>query len=294
MAQIHSIRLSELLVGLSLLIATSGTVANATSLPPPVITNSSVTNGQLRLDWHDGRPSYQVQSAPAPSGPWTNVGNPTANTFALLSTAGSQGFYRVVSDYTAQFKVVFDASWSQATHPSNWPANPHFSGLVGGTHNASVHFYHTGETASEGIRLMAELGQKTTLLNEVATAITNGNAHLQLSGGGISPSPGAVTLTFPAPMRRDFPLVTLVSMIAPSPDWFVGVDSLNLIENGEWVTNKVVTLYGMDAGTDSGPSYQSPDQVTVPRGVVSEFADFPALVNGQVVPFGTYTFTRLD
>jgi hypothetical protein len=83
-------------------------------------------------------------------------------------------------------------------------------------------------------------------------------------------------------------------MIAPSPDWFVGVDSLNLIENGEWVTNKIVTLYGRDAGTDSGITFTSPDQVTVPRGVVTAFTGFPALQEGVIVPFGTFTFTRLD
>ncbi|MFO1512860.1 MAG: spondin domain-containing protein [Verrucomicrobiota bacterium] len=95
--------------------------------------------------------------------------------------------------------------------------------------------------------------------------------------------------------KRDvtFP-VTLVSMIAPSPDWFVGVDGLSLIADGQWATNKVVTLYGKDAGTDSGASYSSPDQVTVPRGVVTQFAGFPALVNGVIVPFGTFTFTRQD
>ena len=141
---------------------------------------------------------------------------------------------------------------------------------------------------------MAELGQKTTLLNEIAPAIANGTADFQLSGGGISPSPGSVSLTFPQPMRRDFPLVTLVSMIAPSPDWFVGVDSLNLIEDGRWVTNKVVMLYGNDAGTDSGASYSSPDLVTVPRGVAMQFTGFPAIQNGVIVPFGTFTFTRLD
>ena len=199
-----------------------------------------------------------------------------------------------MSDYTAQYRVVFDATWSQSTHPTNWPANPHFSGLVGATHNGNVHFWRDGEAASEGIRLMAELGQKTTLLNEIAPAITNGTADFQLSGGGINPSPGTVSLTFPQAMRRDFPLVTLVSMIAPSPDWFVGVDSLNLIENGQWVTNKVVTLYGKDAGTDSGTTYTSPDQVTVPRGVVTQFTEFPTIQNGVIVPFGTFTFTRLD
>lgn len=171
----------------------------------------------------------------------------------------------------------------------------HFSGLVGGTHNAQVHFWRDDEIASEGIRLMAERGQQTPLLNEIAPAIANGTAHLQLSGGGLSTSPGTVSLVFPQPMNRDFPLITLVSMIAPSPDWFVGVDSLSLIEaNGQWATNKVVTLYGRDAGTDSGVSYTSPDSVTVPRGVVKSFTGFPAIQNGVLVPFGIFSFSRLD
>lgn len=235
-----------------------------------------------------------MQTASNLSGDWSNLGAPTSASEATIPATNSQAFFRVVPDYTAQYKVVFNATWSQQTLPTNWPSNAHFSGLVGGTHNATVHFWRDGETASEGIRLMAELGQKTTLLNEIAPAITNGAAHFQLSGGGISPSPGSVSLTFPQPMSRDYPLVTLVSMIAPSPDWFVGVDSLNMIENGQWVTNKTVTLYGRDAGTDSGVTFTSPDQVTVPRGVVTAFTGFPALQDGVIVPFGTFTFTRLD
>jgi hypothetical protein len=50
----------------------------------------------------------------------------------------------------------------------------------------------------------------------------------------------------------------------------------------------------MDAGTDSGASYASPDLVTVPRGSVSRFTGFPAIQNGAIVPFGAFTFTRLD
>jgi hypothetical protein len=261
---------------------------------PPTIVSFNITNGQALLTWTNGRPTFQLQARSGFDVPWANLGLPTSNTFAIVPLTNAQAFFRVVSDFTARYQVVFNATWSQQTHPTNWPANAHFSGLVGGTHNASVHFWRDGETASEGIRLMAELGQKTTLLDEIAPAIANGTADFQLSGGGISPSPGSVTLVFPQAMRRDFPLVTLVSMIAPSPDWFVGVDGLNLIEDGRWVTNKVVALYGMDTGTDSGASYASPDLVTVPRGVVTEFTGFPALVNGVIVPFGYYTFTRLD
>src|SRR5438034_1455952 len=259
-----------------------------------VISSFSVTGNQGALMWSGGRPTYQVQTRSAFTANWVNIGSPTSNNFAVVPVVDNQTYCRIVSDFTARYQVVFSATWSQTTHPTNWPANAHWSGLVGGTHNDAVHFFRAGETASEGIRLMAERGQQATLLSEIAPAITNGTAQLQLAGGGIGTSPGSVSLTFPQAMRRDFPLVTLVSMIAPSPDWFVGVDSLNLIEDGRWVTNKVVALYGMDAGTDSGVSYASPDQVTVPRGVVREFTGFPALVNGVVVPFGDYTFTRLD
>lgn len=244
--------------------------------------------------WSGGRPTYQVQGRSNFTANWVNVGTPTSNTFAVVPVTTDGAYFRVVSDFTAQYQVVFDATWSQASHPTNWPANAHWSGLVGGTHNDAVHFFRIGETASEGIRLMAERGQQATLLSEIAPAITNGTAQLQLAGSGIGTSPGSVNLTFPQPMRRDFPLVTLVTMIAPSPDWFVGVDSLNLIENGQWVSNKVVTLYGNDAGTDSGASYSSPDLVTVPRGVTAQFTGFPAIQNGVIVPFGTFTFRRLD
>ena len=267
---------------------------HAEVLAPLVVTNIQASNGQVMLNWTGGRPNYQIQRLGDLSGGWTNVGPVTAGNAAAIPVTGDQAFFRVISDFTAQYQVVFQATWSQQTLPTNWPSGAHFSGLVGGTHNENVHFWRDGETASEGIRLMAELGQQTTLLNEIAPAITNGTAHFQLVGGGIRPSPGNVSLTFPQPMHRDFPLVTLVSMIAPSPDWFVGVDSLNMVENNQWVTNKVVTLYGRDAGTDSGVTYDSPDQVTVPRGVVTPFTSFPAIQAGVIVPFGTFTFIRLD
>lgn len=277
------------------LVAIRETKSRASATEDLQITSFNITNKQASLTWSGGRPAYQVQARSNFTADWSNVGGPTSDTFALVPASGAQTYYRVVSDFTARYQVVFYSIWSQATHPTNWPGNAHWSGLVGGTHNNSVHFFREGEPASEGIRNVAELGQKTALLNEITPAIANGSAQFQLSGPGLTgPFPAGVAYVFPQPMARDYPLVTLVSMIAPSPDWFAGVDSLSLIANGEWVTNLTVTLYGLDAGTDSGASYGSADQVTVPRGVVARFTGFPAIQNGVIVPFGTFTFTRLD
>ena len=61
----------------------------------------------------------------------------------------------------AEYTVTFDASWSKSTHPEDFPPNPHFSGLIGGTHNDDIRFWMPGRKASDGIKAMAERGLKT-------------------------------------------------------------------------------------------------------------------------------------
>ena len=43
-------------------------------------------------------------------------------------------------------------------------------------------------------------------------------------------------------ISQDHPLVTLVTMVAPSPDWFVGVSAMALFENGQWIPTREVLL----------------------------------------------------
>lgn len=276
------------------LVVTLGSAAKTQAGALTLMAGINSETGSLNLSWMGGKPAYQLQMRTEIDGAWTNVGEPTSATSATAPLSAESTFFRVVQDYTARYQVVFDATWSSITHPAAFPGGAHWSGLVGGVHNDKVHFWREGETASPGIQFMAERGNQSTLLSEIRPAITNGFAHFTLSGGGIGTSPGSVSLAFPQAMRRDFPLVTLCSMIAPSPDWFVGVDSLSLLENGNWVDSKEAILFGFDAGTDSGASYASPDLPTLPRGIVTRFTGFPALVGGVVVPFGTFTFTRLD
>jgi hypothetical protein len=267
---------------------------DASELPALRLTGVEVSASRVTLEWAGGRPTYLVQSRASLDQNWSNVGTPTTANTVEIPLNASQAFFRVLSDYTAQYEVVFDASWSQVTHPLDWPNPGHWSGLVGAVHNDHVSFFQEAQPASEGIRLMAERGQQGPLLDEVAPAIQAGTAQFGLQGGGINPTPGSTRLAFPAPMRRDFPLVTLCSMVAPSPDWFVGVSSLSLIQDGEWAREVAVPLFALDAGTDSGPTFRSPDQVTVPRGVITRLTVPPISEDGTFVPFGTFTFRRLD
>jgi len=189
------------------------------------------------------------------------------------------------------YEVTFYATWSEETHPDDFPTDPHFSGLIGATHNEKIYFWREGELASEGIKKMAETGNKYPLNKKIALEILDQNAFRIISGGGINPSPGSISLKFKT--SEAFPLVTLVTMIAPSPDWFVGVDSLNLSENGTFVDEKVVTLYAYDAGTDSGYSYESHDHPTIPPEPIFKIEGYPFFYNDELVPLGTFTFTKI-
>ncbi len=137
---------------------------------------------------------------------------------------------------------------------------------------------------------MAELGAKTPLDDEIERAITNARAEHLLSGGGIARSPGVVSLDFD--ISLDYPGVSLVSMLAPSPDWFVGVSDLSLLEDGDWIDELVIELDPYDAGTDSGASFDSPDRDTAPREPIAHITTPPLASNGTVAPVGTFTFRR--
>ncbi len=211
-----------------------------------------------------------------------------ASTLLLFGVAWLFYGSEAAAQSTATYEVTFLSSWSATTHPQDFPSNPHFSGLVGATHDSTVAFWAAGELASPGIKNMAETGGKSPLSSEVDVAIGNASAETLLDGGGIRPSPGVIRLTFT--ISEAYPLVTLVSMLAPSPDWFVGVAGLRLREEDRWVDTLTVDLFSYDAGTDSGTTYAAANQATDPAQSIAKIETGLFLVNDEVPPVATFTF----
>lgn len=191
---------------------------------------------------------------------------------------------------TADYRVTFVAEWNAVDHPHDFPAaNPHFSPLIGATHNASVEFWRPGELASRGIEVMAETGGRTPLTAEITAVQATGNSSTAILGSGIALSPNSTMATFAA--TSQFPLMSLVTMIAPSPDWFVGVHSLPLTDDGAWRERIVVDLWPYDAGTDSGTTFNSPDLEPTPHVPIERLTGFPFADTPRL---GTFTFELLD
>lgn len=210
----------------------------------------------------------------------------------LLLCCAVGSFSAFAQQTTATYSVTFASTWSAATHPEGFPPNPHFSGLIGATHDSTVTFWAPAMTASSGIESMAETGGKSSLTGEVNTQIDFGRAEHLLSGGGIGTSPGSTSLTFD--ISSEFPLVSLVSMLAPSPDWFVGVHDLSLFEGGTWIESLTVDLFVYDAGTDSGTNYTSDNADTQPAENIFRIESAPFLINDAVAPLATFTFSLLS
>ncbi len=187
-------------------------------------------------------------------------------------------------DTDAQCMLQFDAVWSAQTHPIDFPPGAHFSGLIGGNHDHQTVFWQAGELASPGIQSVAETGSKTEFREEVEAAIVAGGAEHVISGNSVPNSPGSTQLGLDVSL--DYPRITVVTMIAPSPDWFVGVNGLNLFENGSWRQSTIVDLLPYDAGTDSGASFTSPNLPTVPHEPIFQITEDP-FPNG--VPLGTFS-----
>ena len=138
---------------------------------------------------------------------------------------------------------------------------------------------------------MAELGSNGVLETEVEAMIQAGMARSYFSGGGLGT--GTSERDFEIEVSSEFPLVSVVSMIAPSPDWFVASQDVLLYENGVFVDMLMVEALSYDSGTDSGPTFTSPNDDTDPAENISRITGGP-LGNGTTVdpPMAYFIFTK--
>ena len=142
----------------------------------------------------------------------------------LLAAAGLGGWPAdpaegQTSDESATYTVTFQGEWTISSTPGGVVSGAHFTTLIGAVHNSQVTFWRSGGTASPGIENVAEIGGTSTFRSEIRAKGSDVASVVQASPG----SGGRGRATFDIDVTNDHPLLTLVSMIGPSPDWFVGV-----------------------------------------------------------------------
>ena len=160
----------------------------------------------------------------------------------------------------ASYRLTVVNEWTATDFPASFPGNDHWAMLGGGTHAPDQSFWSLGENSSPQIESMAEGGNAVPLRNQITSA--GGSALLWnywfCRADKTSAACGSRVVEFNVDSSTS--AITITSMIAPSPDWFIGVDALNLYPNGAWINSLVVPLAMYDAGTEQGliPSGSNP------------------------------------
>ena len=205
-----------------------------------------------------------------------------------------------IAQSTASYNITFSSTWEneivdpvKGNSTAAIPGNAHWSNLVGATHNSNYTMVEMGTLASTGIKNVAETGNNNALMAEVLNLVNmpdEGMRHAdQWLQQGFSPFAAISSATLSnVVVSSDYPLLSLVSMIAPSPDWMIAINSVNLREGGTWVNEIVIDLFPYDAGTDAGATYGAANMPMVDPDPIS------VLINSgpfNAKPIGTITIT---
>ena len=199
-----------------------------------------------------------------------------------------------LSTFDVVYNVRFEATWSDSTHPNAYPSNAHFSPLVALSHNPNFYVFFSGYPASMGLRILAETGQTDSIMDEFTYSINTGQA-LDARVGPDVQSPGQGEFSIGVTASRH--AVTVLSMIAPSPDWFVaGRAVLFDAQDGRWYDKVTIDAISLDAGSDLGIDFTSPNMPMDSFSAVYPISSGPLIQPGDtlVQNMGKFIFERIQ
>ncbi len=119
----------------------------------------------------------------------------------------------------------------------------YYTPLLMATHPESTHLFQSGTTASANLQAMAEGGDTTGLISDLAAI--SADISDNPAGGLLAPGMSA-SATFPKGGKNTH--LSIVAMLLPTNDGFVGLDALK-IPNAKGVYTYF--LNGYDAGTEA-------------------------------------------
>ena len=207
----------------------------------------------------------------------------------LLLISFLLGIYYISNAQDAIYKVEFISNWNSTTHPDDYPSGTaHWSPLIGTTHKDGAAFLELGSIASDGVEEVAETGGTSKITQELNALISSGFAYEIINGSGLGSGPGTITVN-DVIVDSGFPNISLLTMIAPSPDWIASISNLKLTDASDnWIPSISVDVYATDAGTDGGSTYSSNNNNTNPRVAIRSLQNVSPFSN-QII--GTFTFT---
>ena len=181
--------------------------------------------------------------------------------------------------YNATYSCTLTNTWSRETHPILYNTierkSPHWSSPVLVTHAPDYRLWEDGELASPGVELVAESGATDAIRDEILEAQNSGFVG-DMDIGFDQFNKKAKNQTFEdVALTPDFPVLSSITMMAPSPDWFTGIPGFSPIDSidGVWYDFFEVATYPWDAGTETGTAYSLNNDAEEPQKPIQQLTD---------------------
>ena len=191
---------------------------------------------------------------------------------------------------TAEYTVTFSTEFSEEEYPEDYPNNASFGTIVAIIHSPELSIYEVGQLASDGFASYVASGDVDGLasfLSSQGGEQNEGQFVIQTEGSIDAVGTKTFTLTFTPERTR----VTFLAKLNPSPDWFLGASSLDIVDGIELKNEVTSDLILLDGGTRSGTTY---DVSTTAESNNIGFASDAPFANGS--PFsntiGSFEMTR--
>jgi len=185
----------------------------------------------------------------------------------------------------AVYRLSLNTHWTQEKFPKQYPQwrpTPQWSKTVGYVHSVSSPLFSLGEPVSPGVKQFAETG-----LTDVLERETVNKTFLDaVLAPPIPVGEGETNTTIFVDTSHT--KISVMTKLVPSPDWFIGLDSLELCSQGSFVESVTTEAFPLDGGTDNGFTFTSPNWATEPQGEVFTItSDYPAH------PAGSFNYPHL-
>jgi len=187
---------------------------------------------------------------------------------------------------SVSYEVTLVSEWSSQNHGNYFSEEAQVSPVIAWSHTFDTKVFNPGAVASQGIEEMAELGGIITLEQELLARRENGIFRIETGSHVESPGKTSVVMD----VQDSHPYVSLVAKVYPSPDWFIGLDSVSLVENDTFVDELIVPISLYDAGTESGSTFSIKNDPTDPKDPIKLLDDIPT---GSLPAFGKIIFKKI-
>lgn len=192
----------------------------------------------------------------------------------------------------ASYQLVFTLNWQSPQFAV--PPNVHVTTLAGMVHSKDTTLWSPGSQATKGIEDVAEIGNTVAINVELDAIVSKGKA---LSKFLIPPPVVTGSTETILDFNTDFSAFSFASMIAPSPDWFMGVHDYDLFKNNKWVADTTIAILLYDAGTEDGDVFNLNNPATNPQQPISFLTPQNAMVlangNNTIDAIGTIHFRKI-